>query len=165
MDLHGLPALGPRLVTRIVITLYFAILAMGYIDGADLARLAYPLLDQPAADYLSQGIVLTLCAMVLFGAFRRQAGIVLGFIVFAAIYKTMFASGDIVGFWRDFALVMGLMWSSRTGADWDDQEVFGDNDLEITPAPAPQPVVENPPVRRRATVSRFREDLDLAQID
>lgn len=165
MDLHSLPALGPQLVTRIVITLYFAILAMGYIDGADMARLASPFLDQPKARFLSQSIVLTLCAMVFFGVFRRQAGIVLGFIVFAASYKTMFASGDIVGFWRDFALVMGLFWSTRVVSDWDDQEVFGDSDLDIAPEPAPKPATETSPVRRRATVSRFREDLDMARID
>ena len=106
-------------ITRILILSYFVALAMGLIDGAEMSRLAAPFLAEPDATYVMSGVVVGLSALILFGLFRRPAALILSITLFWASYMTMFATGDLTGFWRDLALIGGLLMSADVGPGLD----------------------------------------------
>ena len=153
-------------ITRLLILSYFAALALGLIQGAQIVRLTAPFLPSPVDEYTIGIIVLLLAFMVLVGIFRRPAALVLSLILFFSSYITMFITNDLTGFWRDLALIGGLLMSAGAGEGWaivarperagDDEEVVV---KKIISTPTPEPVAP----RRRSTITRFREDLNLAR--
>ena len=150
-------------ITRILILSYFIALATGLIGGAEISRLAAPFLAPDLARYVTGGLVLALSLLVLIGMFRRPAALVLALMVFWSSYITLFSNGDINGFWRDLALIGGLLISAGVGSGWTVASRPVVADKAETP---PEPILELPQTnapRRRATVSRFREDLSLAR--
>ncbi|NNE79490.1 MAG: hypothetical protein HKN18_04375 [Silicimonas sp.] len=156
-------------ITRILILSYFVALALGLIRGAELQRLTSPFLSAPWATYAISGIVLTLTALVLVGILRRPAALILALTLFWASYMTMYATGDIAGFWRDLALIGGLLISAGVGQGWsvrDRATSAPEPDYELNIAsergPEPGPDTVQVPLRR-VTITRLREDLDMAR--
>jgi uncharacterized membrane protein YphA (DoxX/SURF4 family) len=151
-------------VTRILILSYFLALAMGLIEGADLSRLTAPFLTAPYDTYMISGIVVALSAFILFGLLRRPAALVLSMILFWASYMTMYANGDLTGFWRDLALIGGLLMSAGVGQGQSDQRNTTVDDPETQHVQkivsTPQPEVQTP---SRRNISAFREDLNIAR--
>lgn len=151
-------------VTRILILSYFVALAMGLIEGAEMSRLTAPFLSDANGTYLMSGIVVALAALILFGVFRRPAALILSMTLFWASYMTMYANGDLTGFWRDLALIGGLLMSAGVGQGWSVQRNTSVADPEtqhvqrIISTPHAEP--ETP---KRRNISRFREDLNLAR--
>ena len=152
-------------ITRILILSYFLALAGGLINGAEFSRLASPFLADPFATYVTSTVVVVLSAMVLVGFFRRPAALILALILFWASYMTMFATGDLTGFWRDLALSAGLLMSADVGSGFSIMRSTpsGAEDKFDVPRIISKPLhdVEAPP--SRTSVSRFREDLSLAR--
>ncbi len=159
-------SLAASQTARILIVSYFIALAFGLIQGAEIKRLASPFLSESNAGIAMGAIVIGLCALVLIGVFRRPAALVLSLVVFWASYMTLFAQGDINGFWRDLALIGGLLIAAGVG-----QGLGRGNRAAPKAAPEPElPKVPEAPEAasprmpvRRATISRFREDLSLAR--
>ena len=147
-------------VTRLLIVSYFVALAVGLIDGADLTRLVSPFLDPGPARHVSRLVVLTLCAFVIFGFYRRAAALILALILFWTSYLSLFSHGEVGGFWRDLALIGGLLMSARVGVH--DHAADRIEALPETPGSSNSELVA---IKPRATVTRFREDLNLARID
>ncbi len=155
-------------ITRILILSYFVALALGLIQGAEIQRLTAPFLPAPMAQYSIGIVVILLAFMVLVGIFRRPAALVLSLVLFFSSYMTMFATNDLTGFWRDLALIGGLLMSAGVGQGWavmrrpeldvDDQSPAHPHVQKIVSEP--QMVSETP---KRRTISRFREDLNLAR--
>jgi len=135
----------------------------GYIDGVDLVQLAAPIQHIEHADTGIRALIFALVGLVLIGFKRRFAGLIVAIAMFMATYNTMFSSGDIVQFWRDLALIVALVWTSRDEKDLSQSEVIGDDELNISIANAPKPPASPP--RRRATLTRFREDLSIADLN
>jgi len=152
-------------ITRILILSYFLALAGGLISGAQFSRLAAPFLPDPLAFYVTSAIVVLLSGMILFGFFRRRAALILALILFWASYMTMFATGDLTGFWRDLALMAGLLMSAGVGNGFSISRRALSETEEDLDVPriisTPLPAFEAP--ERRPSVSRFREDLTLAR--
>ena len=133
-------AISAQFITRLLIVSYFVAIALGLISGIDVSRLAAPFLPELPALYLMRLIVLTLCGMVLFGVCRRPAALVLSLIVFWTSYLTLYAGGEIGAFWRDLALIGGLLLTANITAyadralaeDWDDEfsGEFEDDELD-----------------------------------
>ncbi len=129
-----LSALSAQFITRLLIVSYFIAIALGLIGGVDVSRLATPFLPETLAVYLMRVIVLALCGMVLFGMWRRPAALVLSLIVFWTSYITLYAGGEIGAFWRDLALIGGLLLTANISAyadralaeDWDDEDGLDD---------------------------------------
>ena len=126
-------AISAQFVTRLLIISYFVAVALGLIVGIDVARLAEPFLPELMARYLMRAVVLTLCGMVLFDVLRRPAALVLALIVFWASYITLYSGGEIGPFWRDLALIGGLLLTANItdyadralAEDWDDADEAG----------------------------------------
>ena len=122
-----------QMITRLLIISYFIAIALGLISGIDISRLANPFLPELPALYLMRLVVLTLCGMVLFGLFRRPAALVLALVVFWTSYMTLYAGGEIGAFWRDLALIGGLLLTANIATyadramaeDWDKDEELG----------------------------------------
>ena len=153
-------------ITRILILSYFVALALGLIQGAEIVRLTKPFLPMPEAQYTIGVLVLLLAFMVLVGMFRRPAALILSLVLFFASYMTMFATGDLTGFWRDLALIGGLLMSAGAGEGWalvarHDDETPEDQRVttKIVSPPEPDPAMP----KSRTTITRFREDLSLAR--
>ena len=152
-------------VTRILILSYFVALGLGLIEGAELTRLTAPFLEEPQASYAIGIVVVLLAFMVLTGMFRRPAALILSLILFWASYMSMFATDDLTGFWRDLALIGGLLMTAGVGEGWVMvRRVASDSDDEaveerIVSKPLPDPGMPKP----RTTITRFREDLHLAR--
>lgn len=169
-DIHSQAFAAPH-IARILILSYFVALVFGLIEGAELSRLTAPFLSEPDASYVMGGVVVSLAALVLFGLLRRPAALILSLVLFFASYLTMFATGDLTGFWRDLALIGGLLLTAGVGQGW-----AVERRAEEMEAPEKDAVVMHPHVQkivsepqrlpeapRRRTISRFREDLNLAR--
>lgn len=151
-------------ITRILILSYFLALATGLIGGAEFSRLTAPFMAEPAASITTSAIVVLLAAMVLLGLYRRPAALVLALMLFWASYMTMFATGDLSGFWRDLALLGGLLMSAGVGSglSMPRRAASEPPEAEVTQriVSTPQPDAE---AARPNSITRFREDLDLAR--
>ena len=156
-------------VTRILILSYFTALALGLINGAELTRLAAPFLPEDIAFYVMGALVLCLTGLVLIGILRRPAALVLSLVLYWASYMTMYATGDIAGFWRDLALIGGLLISAGVGQGWsvrstDNEEPEYELDIAADPSSEQDPGPDTVQVPlRRVTITRLREDLDMAR--
>ncbi len=151
-------------ITRILILSYFLALATGLISGAEFSRLATPFLPEPTASFAMSAVVIFLSALVLIGVYRRPAALILALALFWASYMTMFATGDLTGFWRDLALLGGLLMSAGVGAGLSiprrSPEELPEKEVVQRIVSTPQFEVEAP---RRNSITRFREDLNLAR--
>ena len=160
-------AFAALLITRILILSYFVALALGLIRGADMTRLLTPFLPMDWAVNVMRFYVLTLTGMVLFGVFRRPAALVLAISLFWASYMTMFAAGDITGFWRDLALIGGLLVSAGVGQGLSisgRESTVQADDTVVSADPEPDPGDNTVKVPlRRVTITRMREDLNYAR--
>ena len=152
-------------ITRILILSYFLALAGGLINGAQFSRIAAPFLPASLATYVTSAVVVVLSAMVLIGYFRRPAALVLALFLFWASYITMLATGDLTGFWRDLALMAGLLMSAGVGADLSiSRRASSDAEDEFDlPRIISKPLHDAEDLPRQTSVTRFREDLSLAR--
>ncbi len=114
-------------ITRLLVVSFFIALSLGLIDGVDIKRLAIPFVPDPFATYLMRALMLALCAMVLFGFFRRPAALILALMVFWPSYMTLFSGGDVSAFWRDLALIGGLIMSAYEQKKTADEETAQDD--------------------------------------
>ena len=163
-------ALAASQTARILVVSYFIALAFGLIQGAEISRLASPFLSDVYASIGMGALVVLLSAMILTGLFRRPAALVLSLIVFWASYMTLFAQGDINGFWRDLALIGGLLISAGVGQGLGRA---AKEEAQVKTKAKPEPQLPKMPEQsntasarmpvRRATISRFREDLSIAR--
>lgn len=154
-----------QLVTRLLIISYFVAVALGLIPGIEVARLGAPFLPETYSLYLMSSIVLVLSAMVLFGIFRRPAALVLALIVFWASYITLYSGGEIGAFWRDLALIGGLLLTANIttyadralAEDWDEEEDEVDSILgrEAT----------HSGLLKFEDDAAFRDDFDIARVN
>lgn len=101
-------------IARLLITSYFIALGLGQIDGTDVGLLLAPISLHLAEGPLSGVLLVVLASMVLFGVFRSYATVALALLVFWASYLTMMVqhgNTHVAGFWRDVALICGLLLS------------------------------------------------------
>ena len=97
---------------RLLIVSYFMALALGLIQGTDLAVLAVPFMPPLVAKIVSGLGVLGLSAMILFGFHRRMAALLLAIVLFWCSYLASVSPAgieDIGSFWRDLALIGALL--------------------------------------------------------
>lgn len=104
-------------IVRLLIVSYFVALALGVIQGTDLASLAKPFLPDWFAGVLTSGLVLALSVMILTGWQRRPAALVLALMMFWASYMAMMRAPDqeLGAFWRDLALIGALVMTYADG--------------------------------------------------
>ncbi|MEO9826265.1 MAG: hypothetical protein ABJF50_17830 [Paracoccaceae bacterium] len=102
-------------ITRLLVVSFFVALSLGLIEGADIKLLATPFLPENIALLIMRALVLVLCVMILVGYFRKPAALILALIVFWPAYISLFAGGDVSAFWRDLALIGGLIMSASNG--------------------------------------------------
>lgn len=101
-------------IARLLITSYFIALGLGLVAGTDVRVLLVPVSYQLAEGAFPGVLLVALASMVLFGILRSYATVALGLLVFWASYLTMMIQpGDahVAGFWRDLALISGLLLS------------------------------------------------------
>lgn len=153
--------ISAQVVTRLLIVSYFVAVALGQITAMDVSRLAETFLPQAQANLVMCGLILALSAMVLFGFFRRPAALVLALIVFWSSYLTLFSGGDIESFWRDLALIGGLLltanvttYADRAMAFQDDDEAFQDDEWTAAAANGLDPTLIEPDFREDFKVAR-----------
>ncbi len=115
-------------VVRVLIVSYFIALALGLIRGTDFSNLLTMFLPEMAAIYIARFIVLLLSGMILFGVGRRVGALLLSLALFWASYIALYAGNDIGAFWRDLALIGGLLLTADiTG--YADAALASDDDL------------------------------------
>lgn len=150
----------PITVTRLLVVSFFIAVSLGLVQGADFKLLATPFLPEDTAIYAMHAMVLALSVMVLANVFRRRAALVLALMVFWSSYITLFAGGDVSAFWRDLALIGGLIMSAT-----DAQNTNTDN--EDTAQDPMMDVVSMAPERTDTTDQSddlaYREDFNLAR--
>lgn len=149
-------------VTRLLVVSYFVALALQLVDGANIMLLAKPFVSESVANLVMRSSVLVLSAMILFGVFRRQAALILALVVFWPSYMTMFAGSDVSAFWRDLALIGGLIMSARNSAE-SEGESNGEHGAEDhTLETQVIPLVSNAS-SKKIDDGVYREDLNLAR--
>lgn len=149
-------------ITRLLVVSYFIALALNVVSGADINLLATPFLQEDVANLFMRSVVLLLSGMILFGVFRRPAALLLSLVVFWPSYMMLFAGGDVSAFWRDLALVGGLIMSARNSTETEtafaDDHGSEDHTLE---AQASVPISNAPAAPIDG--GEYREDLNLAR--
>ncbi len=125
-------AISAHLITRLLIVSYFIALALGLIAGVEISKMAEPFMSESAARYVMRFIVLLLAGMVLFGVWRRPAALVLALVVFWTSYISLYSGGEIGSFWRDLALIGGLLLTANI-ANYADDALAEDLDPPIEP--------------------------------
>ena len=154
--------IAPSTIARLLVVSYFIALALNLISGADIKLLAAPFLSETVAHLTMRSIVLVLSAMVLFGAYRRPAALILALVIFWPSYMSMYAGNDISAFWRDLALIGALLMTSydKHGAEvaTDDDHGSEDHTLDLA-ADAP----EDAPATAPYNDEIYREDLNLVR--
>lgn len=151
----------PATVTRLLVVSFFIALSLGLIEGADIKLLATPFLPENLAIWSMRALMLCLSIMVLVGFYRRPAALILALMVFWPSYMTLFAGGDVSAFWRDLALIGGLIMSAaETGKTSDslDDVAEGDTSLKVTPVTR---AVDTQ--AKKVADEAYREDLNLAR--
>ncbi|MEO0944178.1 MAG: hypothetical protein AAFY06_04965 [Pseudomonadota bacterium] len=153
--------ISAQMVTRLLIVSYFVAMALGQISSIEVARLAETFLPPEQASLVMSGLILALAGMVLFGFFRRPAALVLALIVFWSSYITLFSGGGIEAFWRDLALIGGLLltanvttYADRALAVDDEDEALQDAEWTAAAANGLDPTQIEP---------EFREDFKVAR--
>ena len=165
-------------VVRLLIVSYFVALALGVIQGTDLAALAKPFLPHWFAAVTTSGVVLALCGMILFGWHRRAAALILALMMFWASYMAMMRAPDqeLGAFWRDLALIGALVMTYADGERHpaptrmaQDQTVSERARSRISQViSAPRSVISRPSQRTVSAAQReqaelFRKDLDVVR--
>lgn len=127
--------ISAQMITRLLIVSYFVALALGQISGMEVSQMAATFLPDPYATIVMKGVILALSIMILIGLFRRPAALVLALIVFWSSYLTLYSGGSIDAFWRDLALIGGLLltanittYADRALAYEDEEEAFKDEE-------------------------------------
>jgi hypothetical protein len=151
----------PATVTRLLVVSFFIALSLGLIEGADIKLLATPFLPEHLAIWSMRALMLGLSVMVLVGFYRRPAALILALMIFWPSYMTLFAGGDVSAFWRDLALIGGLIMSAaETAKAPDNMAEAPENDMHSVSAP----FVHKPaPPPQEAIDEAYREDLNLAR--
>lgn len=150
--------ISAQVITRLLIVSYFVAIALGLNTGFELSLLAETFLPPVPAQYLMQLSILILCVMVLCGVWRRPAALLLALIVFWTSYLTLYAGGEIGTFWRDLALIGGLLLTANVTTYADhalahgEAEAFDDTDDAAYNGLDPSAIEPN-----------FREDFDVAR--
>lgn len=148
-------------VTRLLIVSFFIALSLGLIEGADIKLLATPFLPEHLALWSMRGLMLALSVMVLVGFHRRPAALILALMVFWPSYMTLFAGGDVSAFWRDLALIGGLI---MTAAEPAKEAAQAAEKAEETPHAHESVTVRSPKVAaQQATDQAYREDFNLVR--
>jgi uncharacterized membrane protein YphA (DoxX/SURF4 family) len=109
-----------RALLRVIIGSYFLAVALALIPGTDLAILFSGVLPHPYDGALAMGLVFALAFMVMLGHATRVAALVMAMITFYASYLTMLQLGvadELGSFWRDLALIAGLLLTYSDDAD------------------------------------------------
>jgi len=153
--------ISAQVITRLLIVSYFVAIALGQITAMDVSLLAETFLPAAQANFVMSGLILALSMMVLFGFFRRPAALVLSLIVFWSSYLTLFSGGGIEAFWRDLALIGGLLltanittYADRALAYEGEDEAFQDEEWASASANGLDPTLIEP---------EFREDFKVAR--
>lgn len=153
--------ISAQVITRLLIVSYFVAIALGQITAMDVSRMAETFLPPAQASFVMNGLILTLSFMILFGFFRRPAALVLALIVFWSSYLTLFSGGGIEAFWRDLALIGGLLltanittYADRVMAYDNEDEAFKDKEWPDAAANGLDPSLIEPD---------FREDFEVAR--
>ena len=147
-------------ITRLLVVSFFIALSLGLIEGADIKLLATPFLPEDLALLVMRGLMLALSVMVLVGFYRRPAALILALIVFWPAYMSLYGGGDVSAFWRDLALIGGLIMSASNG------EKAADSAQDETEAASATEVVQFAPEPSKAGEKIddgvYREDFNLA---
>lgn len=104
--------IDPASVTRLLVVSFFIALSLGLIEGADIKLLATPFLPEESALLSMRALMLILCVLILTGFWRKPAALILAMMVFWPSYIALYAGGDVSAFWRDLALIGGLIMAS-----------------------------------------------------
>lgn len=147
-------------VARLLIVSYFVALSLDWIDGAQISALLTPFLDEFHARHITRVVMLLLCGMVLFDLWRRAGALLLSVILFGASYVSMYTGADIGAFWRDLALIGGLLLTADIAG-----AATAETDDKLAPEPDDDENVLSGPTLRSRVVSRnaYRKDFDLVR--
>ncbi len=97
---------------RIVLASYFIALSLGLIEGTNTTLILHHAASPKIADFAANTSVFLLAYLVLMGMWLRPAALLLGtFVLAASAYATfVYHPPQLMSdFWRDIALVSGLM--------------------------------------------------------
>lgn len=146
-------------ITRLLLLSYFVAIAIGLNKGSELLGFLTPVWDSPEAIKIMRGIVLLLALMILAGIGRRVGALTLSLIVFFSSYTALYSGADISLFWRDLALIGGLlMTADLAGRPEDDAKAPKDR------APDEPDTDENGLIPlATGDEGLFREDFDIAR--
>jgi|GEM_PF-6263131 len=98
-----------HVLMRLLITSYFIAMSLGMIPDNALSVFLIPILPDPLAMHAMHALVLILSCAILFNYRRRLAALSLALIVLYSSYVSLLAGGDVAAFWRDLALMGGLL--------------------------------------------------------
>lgn len=149
-------------ITRLLVVSYFIALALNVVNGANINLLATPFMQEHVANLFMRSVVLLLSGMILFGVLRRPAALIQALVVFWPSYMMLFAGGDVSEFWRDLALIGGLIMSARNDAETEtgSADDYGSEDHTLE-AQASVPISNAPAAPIDDGV--YREDFNLAR--
>lgn len=171
-------------VVRVLISLYFIALGAGLISGTEPAILLYAFLPALPAKLLAGALFVTLASCILIGFKRRHSALLLAIVMFWSSYVVMLAlppAQDLGGFWRDLALIGGLILTYADTTDADQNAtiaVFTHKRRENETQPVDHPLngddllgsqdqtrpgSETPAKPRRVVSKLYREDLKMAR--
>ena len=173
IDIEGQFEISTQTIARVLILSYFVGLSVGLIGGTDLTILATPFLEPLHARLVMALLVVVLCVIALVGVHRRTAVLTLAIILFWSSYMTMFrtAAADVDFFWRDLALIGGLLFSAGFGdtsskePEIDEVQEGDDGIVKISRSTSsyndPNQAQSRP---RPISARQVRKDLDLARV-
>lgn len=148
-------------IARLLITSYFIALGFGLIEGTNVGVLLIPISLQAAEGALPGAFLVALASMILFGVFRSYATIALALMVFWASYLTMMVqpgNTHVAGFWRDVALIVGVLLAHDKPASSTAFGPFGFARRSSSVERLPDPV--SPIEKPSATNTQTRQDFD-----
>ena len=153
--------IDPASLTRLLVVSFFIALSLGLIQGVEVRLLASPFLPAPYDDYSMRALVLVLSLMTLFNIVRKRAALILALVVFWPSYMVLFAGGDVSAFWRDLALIGGLIMSAQTSRYESDDVQETDHSEVVVKFGKSRPSTR--PVSTASVTDPYRKDLNLAR--
>lgn len=154
-------SIEPATITRLLVVSFFIALSLGLIEGCDVRLLASPFIAAPYDAYIMHAMVLGLSLMILIGFMRRRAALVLALIVFWTSYMMLFAGGDVSAFWRDLALIGGLIMSANNTRTQDDNVQEKDHSEVVIEFVRSKPTTK--PAALPNEANAYREDFNMAR--
>lgn len=150
---------APSLI-RLLIVSYLVAVAFGMAGGTPLSIMLTDVMSLSQAHVVMGGLVVMLSGMIVADIARKTAGLVLAMLLFWASYLALFGAGSshaqISSFWRDLALIGGLLAVVREPSNSLEEDFPNEQAL----------VLDDTLAARRTSrgTTKFREDLEYARV-